>query len=136
MASRGAWGTPPSIFPFFLYLVFDIYPCNFVQVFKTKGDSDGLSQQQIVDCSVLTGNLGCGGGSFKNTLRYVELAGLMKESDYPYNGRQNLCKYSPLKEHVRIRNWKVSLLLMYQNAPNVHIFNKLKCKNTFHWFYV
>ncbi|KAF6203775.1 hypothetical protein GE061_002110 [Apolygus lucorum] len=77
------------------------------QMFKTKGQLEGLSQQQIVDCSVLTGNLGCGGGSFKNTLRYIELAGLMKESDYPYNGKQNICKYTPLKERVKIKTWKV-----------------------------
>ncbi|CAB0018220.1 unnamed protein product [Nesidiocoris tenuis] len=77
------------------------------QEFKKTGEMKDLSQQQLVDCSVFTGNLGCNGGSFKNTLRYVELAGLMTNEDYPYNAKQNFCKYTPFKEHVRIKNWKV-----------------------------
>jgi cathepsin L len=55
------------------------------QLFKRLRQIIPLSVQQIVDCSVNTGNHGCGGGSLKTTLRYLEgSGGLMRESDYPY----------------------------------------------------
>lgn len=44
-----------------------------------------FSPQQLVDCSVTSGNYGCGGGSLRNTLRYLEkVGGIMAYSDYPY----------------------------------------------------
>lgn len=43
------------------------------------------SEQQIVDCSTSTGNYGCGGGSLRNTLKYLDKSGgLMAYNDYPY----------------------------------------------------
>lgn len=46
------------------------------------------SEQQIVDCSVPMGNYGCGGGSLRNTLRYLDKSGgLMAYIDYPYAAR-------------------------------------------------
>lgn len=47
-----------------------------------------LSEQQLVDCSTTTGNLGCSGGSLRNTLRYLEKAkGLMAKTYYPYKAK-------------------------------------------------
>lgn len=40
-----------------------------------------------MDCSVGTGNLGCLGGSLKNTMRYVQQNGLMKFEEYPYTSQ-------------------------------------------------
>lgn len=55
------------------------------QIFKRTGKIVPLSEQQIVDCSVVLGNHGCSGGSLRNTLKYLELSkGLMREQDYPY----------------------------------------------------
>lgn len=49
-----------------------------------------FSPQQLVDCSVTTGNLGCAGGSLRNTLKYVQsVGGLMLEDDYPYTAKVN-----------------------------------------------
>lgn len=42
-----------------------------------------------MDCSVRTGNLGCRGGSLRNTMRYVKEHGLMKYDDYPYISQVN-----------------------------------------------
>lgn len=55
------------------------------QVFQRTGKLVELSEQQIVDCSGSMGNHGCGGGSLRNTLRYLETTqGLMRRQDYPY----------------------------------------------------
>lgn len=55
------------------------------QVFKRTGLLIELSEQQLVDCSVIVGNHGCFGGSLRNTLRYLEHSGgLMRSQDYPY----------------------------------------------------
>lgn len=55
------------------------------QIFKRTGKLVPLSEQQLIDCSIQTGNHGCAGGSLRNTLRYLEHSGgLMREEDYPY----------------------------------------------------
>lgn len=55
------------------------------QVFKRTGKVLGLSEQQIVDCSIPYGNQGCTGGSLRNTLNYLkETGGLMRSMDYKY----------------------------------------------------
>ena len=55
------------------------------QIFKETGKLVSLSGQQIVDCSTVAGNLGCSGGSLRNTLKYLEQCkGLMTEANYPY----------------------------------------------------
>lgn len=55
------------------------------QIFKKTGMIIPLSTQQIVDCSSIAGNLGCSGGSLRNTMKYLEKAkGLMAEKEYPY----------------------------------------------------
>lgn len=56
------------------------------QMFKQTGVLIPLSEQQLIDCSTSTGNLGCFGGSLRNTLRYLENSqGLMARADYPNN---------------------------------------------------
>lgn len=55
------------------------------QIFRRTGKLAQLSPQQIVDCSAKMGNSGCGGGSLRTTLRYLQATGgLMLASDYPY----------------------------------------------------
>ncbi|XP_049536585.1 cathepsin L2-like [Anopheles darlingi] len=55
------------------------------QLMKHIGRVELVSEQQMVDCSTSEGNLGCGGGSLRNTLKYLEKAGgVMRQVDYPY----------------------------------------------------
>uniref|UniRef100_A0A182PQU1 Cathepsin propeptide inhibitor domain-containing protein n=1 Tax=Anopheles epiroticus TaxID=199890 RepID=A0A182PQU1_9DIPT len=55
------------------------------QLMKHIGRVELVSEQQMVDCSTANGNLGCGGGSLRNTLKYLEQAGgVMRDVDYPY----------------------------------------------------
>lgn len=64
------------------------------QVFRRTGRLIELSEQQIVDCSTVLGNHGCGGGSLRNTLRYLESTqGIMRAEDYPYVSAVSDCLY-------------------------------------------
>lgn len=55
------------------------------QLFKKLRRVIQLSPQQIVDCSVESGNHGCAGGSLRTALKYLQqCGGLMREKDYPY----------------------------------------------------
>jgi cathepsin L len=56
---------------------------------------------------VLLGNMGCEGGSLRNTLHYLQLNGLMLASDYPYKARQALCRYIPTLAKVHVKSWAV-----------------------------
>ncbi|EDS39267.1 procathepsin L3 [Culex quinquefasciatus] len=55
------------------------------QIMQRIGRLEFVSQQQLVDCSVETGNQGCAGGSLRYTLKYLEkCGGIMRQVDYPY----------------------------------------------------
>lgn len=46
------------------------------------------SSQQIIDCSIAYGNLGCSGGSLRNTLVYLQkVGGIMKGIEYTYKAK-------------------------------------------------
>ncbi|KAE8573862.1 Cat1 [Halyomorpha halys] len=64
------------------------------QVFKNNGTLSELSEQQLIDCSVLYGNLGCRGGSLRNTAKYLQRYHLLTRDKYPYKGKQSLCRWS------------------------------------------
>lgn len=61
------------------------------QIFRRTGKMVSLSAQQIVDCSAAEGNSGCGGGSLRITLRYLQASrGLMRSIDYPYESEASI----------------------------------------------
>jgi len=60
-----------------------------------------LSEQQLVDCSKGS-NHGCKGGFGNLGLDYIAKRGQMLESDYPYTGRDEKCKYDEKKVVARI----------------------------------
>ncbi|XP_066995458.2 cathepsin K [Anabrus simplex] len=77
------------------------------QFFKKTGKFLDLSEQQILDCSIREGNLGCGGGSLRNTLRYIKRAGLMSAEDYPYRGKVGTCKYRRKRVVANTTSWAI-----------------------------
>lgn len=54
-----------------------------------------FSSQQIIDCSIAYGNLGCSGGSLKNTLQYIQrVGGIMQGIEYSYKARVSTSVFS------------------------------------------
>ncbi|MBL2451446.1 hypothetical protein ELJ56_30395, partial [Klebsiella pneumoniae] len=48
-----------------------------------------------MDCSWLYGNLGCGGGSMDQAMKYIVAnKGITSEANYPYTAKDGLCNKS------------------------------------------
>lgn len=78
------------------------------QVHRRTGRLIQLSAQQMVDCSTTQGNLGCSGGSLRNTLRYLETSGgLMRAEDYPYANQQQRCRFIHQMAVVNVSSWNI-----------------------------
>ena len=68
--------------------------------FLAKGELLSFSEQQLVDCSWLQGNMGCHGGLPDNAFKYYEHKGFLKESDYWYNATDGHCQYESKKSKI------------------------------------
>ncbi|XP_045456456.1 cathepsin S-like [Melitaea cinxia] len=84
------------------------------QLYKKHRDWRELSPQQIVDCSLKDGNLGCDGGSLQAAMRYAARDGLMMETHYPYLGKRGRCHYN--SRHIRVRARRWAMLPKDENA--------------------
>lgn len=66
-----------------------------------------LSEQQLVDCSVSYGNMGCQGGIPVWAYEYImSNGGICSESDYPYRGVNGVCESSSCTPVVSITGYK------------------------------
>lgn len=66
-----------------------------------------LSEQELVDCSGWTGNMGCNGGWMYWAYDYVlKAGGLASESDYPYHAVDQSCQAEGLKHYNPITGYK------------------------------
>lgn len=63
-----------------------------------KGTLLSLSEQNLVSCSFLQGNLGCNGGMYARAWNYTKTSPLELESDYPYTSgtttKSGSCTYN------------------------------------------
>ncbi|XP_014215152.1 cathepsin L1-like [Copidosoma floridanum] len=66
------------------------------QHFRRNGTLVSLSEQNLIDCSSKFGNMGCDGGLMDNAFKYIKYNhGLDKEQSYPYEARDDKCRYNP-----------------------------------------
>lgn len=61
-----------------------------------KNEKVSLSEQELVDCSFMYGNMGCSGGMVDKAYRYIKRFGLSSEDSYPYLAENHMCKFRTL----------------------------------------
>ncbi|GMN53933.1 hypothetical protein TIFTF001_023059 [Ficus carica] len=70
-----------------------------------------LSEQELMDCDVNTGNQGCNGGYMDKAFQFIQKNGLTTEEEYPYRGANGKC------DRDRMSNRKVEIR-SYENVPH------------------
>ncbi|KAG5893241.1 hypothetical protein JTB14_013403 [Gonioctena quinquepunctata] len=91
---------------------------------KNGGKLVHLSQQALIDCSWLCGNIGCDGGEvFRSYQWMMELGGIPTEEDYgPYLGEDGKCHANGVPKVAKITGW-VNVTTGDENALRLSIFN-------------
>jgi len=65
-----------------------------------------LSEQQLLDCSLETGNTGCEGGRMSAAFQWVKKnKGIMDNDVYPYEGKAGSCRSDPSKSVAQIKGF-------------------------------
>uniref|UniRef100_A0A1I7X5Y8 Papain family cysteine protease n=1 Tax=Heterorhabditis bacteriophora TaxID=37862 RepID=A0A1I7X5Y8_HETBA len=66
-----------------------------------------LSEQEMLDCD--SKNNGCHGGYRPYAMKFVQRSGLVKDAEYPYNGKEgNTCKLSNMtQQRVYINDYQI-----------------------------
>eukprot|EP01017_Pseudomicrothorax_dubius_P046025 TRINITY_DN8049_c1_g1_i2.p1 TRINITY_DN8049_c1_g1~~TRINITY_DN8049_c1_g1_i2.p1 ORF type:complete len:360 (+),score=38.28 TRINITY_DN8049_c1_g1_i2:61-1140(+) len=64
-----------------------------------------LSKQNLVDCSRPYGNEGCMSGITDFAYRYIVENGIQSESDYPYRGSEQRCKFDTTKADHTVKGY-------------------------------
>jgi len=74
--------------------------------FLTKGDLVSLSEKNLIDCSQLYGNNGCGGGAYDFAWDYMlRSGGIDTEESYPYVPEDGECQYNPANSALELDSY-------------------------------
>ncbi|CAG9832879.1 unnamed protein product [Diabrotica balteata] len=65
-----------------------------------------LSEQELVDCSRLYGNSGCGGGDMEAAFKYIKSKGLSSEEAYPYEAKDDTCKRNASNIVLKVKDFQ------------------------------
>ncbi|KAG7010752.1 Senescence-specific cysteine protease SAG12, partial [Cucurbita argyrosperma subsp. argyrosperma] len=60
---------------------------------------ESLSEQELVDCDIISGNQGCDGGFMNKAFEYIKRSGLTTEREYPYRGIEAFCNTQKVRYH-------------------------------------
>ncbi|VVC34692.1 Cathepsin propeptide inhibitor domain (I29),Cysteine peptidase, asparagine active site,Cysteine [Cinara cedri] len=72
------------------------------QHFRKNGTLISFSEQNLIDCSRMYGNMGCNGGMMNLAFKYIKTnKGLDTENSYPYKAKDDKCQYNPKSSSVR-----------------------------------
>lgn len=58
-----------------------------------------LSEQELLDCDVISGNQGCSGGFMPKAFEFIKKIGITTEKEYPYRGVENVCNKQKVRYH-------------------------------------
>lgn len=72
------------------------------QYFLRTGDLISMSEQNLIDCTRPYGNRGCYGGGIENALTYIQQNGINSEEDYPYESKNDTCKFNIKESLTRV----------------------------------
>jgi len=76
--------------------------CHFIKGNKLVG----LSEQNLMDCSVAQGNEGCDGGLMTQAMTYIiQNNGIDSESSYPYTAEDGTCHYMPASKSATLTSF-------------------------------
>lgn len=75
------------------------------------GELVSLSEQELVDCDVNTGNQGCNGGYMEKAFQFIKRNGITTNGKYPYRGANGRCD----EDKLRGRRVKIS---GYEKVPH------------------
>lgn len=95
--------------------------------YLATGKLEVLSEQQMVDCDhecdpsePRSCDSGCNGGLMTTAFSYLQkVGGLEREKDYPYNGRDDTCKFDKSKVVAQVHNFSVVSVNEDQIAANL-----------------
>ncbi|XP_055296407.1 procathepsin L-like isoform X2 [Sitodiplosis mosellana] len=78
------------------------------QHFIKTGKLVPFSEQNLIDCSQSYGNEGCNGGWVDSAYKYIkDNVGINLEGCYPYEAKDNVCRYNPKSSATTIDGYMV-----------------------------
>lgn len=108
--------------------------CGSCWAFSVTGNIEGLhaiktgnlelySEQELLDCD--TKDSACNGGLMDDAYEAIkQIGGLQLESEYPYEGKQKQCRFSPAESQVKVKghvdfakNETAMAMWLVQNGP-------------------